>query len=106
MGSSEGAGAQARRPRCSYAQRSGRRGTNAGPALIDQISSQGDLTIKTRARMAERLTSLVEVDPRVIRCSLIEFADDGGVLVGVDFTVEQTALPGMASLASWSSSSG
>jgi hypothetical protein len=61
--------------------------------LIEPTVMPGDLTINTRARLAHRLTHLVEIDHRVRRCRLIEFAEDGGVLLALELPagIGQTA---------------
>lgn len=51
---------------------------------MEQTASPGDLAISALARLAQRLTHLVEVDHRVRRCRVIDFADDGGVLLCIE----------------------
>lgn len=48
------------------------------------LGGPGELAIDSRARLAEKLTSLVESDGRVSKCRVIDFAQDGGVLLAVD----------------------
>ena len=43
-----------------------------------------DLTIRTRARLADGLARMVEADPRVRRWRRLDFADDGGVVLVVE----------------------
>jgi hypothetical protein len=43
-----------------------------------------DLTIRTRARLADALAGIVEADPRVRRWRRLDFAEDGGALLVVE----------------------
>ncbi|HET6311649.1 MAG TPA: hypothetical protein VFH00_11695 [Candidatus Nitrosotalea sp.] len=43
-----------------------------------------DVTINTRARLADELASIVEADPRVRRWRRLDFADDGGAVMVVE----------------------
>jgi urease accessory protein UreE len=43
-----------------------------------------DVGIKTRARLGEALTRLIESDPRVRRRRRLVFTDDGGVVVAIE----------------------
>lgn len=43
-----------------------------------------DLTIRTRARLADALAEIVEADPRVRRWRRLNFAADGGALLVVE----------------------
>jgi hypothetical protein len=43
-----------------------------------------DLTVRTRARLADALAEIVEADPRVRRWRRLNFADDGGALLVVE----------------------
>jgi hypothetical protein len=40
-----------------------------------------DVTIITRARLADELAGIVEADPRVRRWRRLDFADDGGAVM-------------------------
>ena len=42
-----------------------------------------DFMIPRRARLAERMTEVIEADPRVEICKRIEFAPDGGAQLAV-----------------------
>lgn len=42
-----------------------------------------DIVVR-RARLAARLTAVIEADWRVERCKSIEFVDEGGALVAVE----------------------
>jgi hypothetical protein len=43
-----------------------------------------DDVVTRRARLAARLTAVVEADWRVDRCARIEFVDEGGAMVAVE----------------------
>jgi hypothetical protein len=43
-----------------------------------------DVTINTRARLADELAVIVEADPRVRRWRRLDFADDGGAVIVVE----------------------
>ena len=43
-----------------------------------------DVTINTRARLADALAGIVEADPRVRRWRRLDFADDGGAVIVVE----------------------
>ena len=48
------------------------------------MTEPSDLTIRTRARLADALAGIVEADPCVRRWRRLNFAEDGGALLVVE----------------------
>lgn len=55
-----------------------------------------DNAITLRARLADIMTEIVEVDGRVRRCKRIDFADEGGVVLTVELVPARYATIGEA----------
>ncbi len=50
-----------------------------------------DGLITARARIAQKMTEVIESDPRVLRCKRIDFVGDGGALIGVELVPDPDA---------------
>jgi hypothetical protein len=60
-----------------------------------------DLTIRTRARLADALAGIVEADPRVRRWRRLDFAEDGGALLVVELRRGPDAIARQVIASSW-----
>jgi hypothetical protein len=50
-----------------------------------------DEVVARRARLAERMTNLVEADRRVDRCKRVDFSPEGGALLSVELAAGSDA---------------
>jgi hypothetical protein len=48
------------------------------------MAEMNDLMFNRRARLAEKMTELVERDRRVGRCKRVDFSSEGGAMVAVE----------------------
>jgi hypothetical protein len=48
------------------------------------MAEMDDLMFNRRARLAEKMTELVESDRRVGRCKRVDFSNEGGAMVAVE----------------------